>query len=131
MEHLGLADVVMIASAVLGTEPESLLRTNRIGGADSAVNGPAASFGGEEFHPGLARNVAVLGYRLTKIHPFPDGNKRVAFLAMVEMAERNGARWNEPPGDPDGDQTVAMIVAAAAGSDDEPEFIAWVEGRIS
>ena len=60
MEYLGLADVVMIASAVLGTEPESLLRTSRIGGADSTVNTPAASFGGVEFHPGLARKVAVL-----------------------------------------------------------------------
>ena len=84
-----------------------------------------------EFHPGLARKVAVLGYRLIKNHPFPDGNKRVAFLATVEMAERNGASWNEPPDDPDGDHAVAMIVAAAAGSVDEPEFIAWVEGRIS
>ena len=80
---------------------------------------------------GLARKVAVLGYRLIKNHPFPDGNKRVAFLAMVEMAEPNGARWNEPPDDPDGGETVAMIVAAAAGSVDEPEFIAWIEGRIS
>ena len=60
MEYLGLADVVMVASAVLGTESESLLRTSRIGGADSTVNAPAASFGGVEFHPGLARKVAVL-----------------------------------------------------------------------
>ena len=131
MEYLGLADVVMIASAVLRSEPESLLRTSRIGGAESAVNAHSASFGGVEFHPGLARKVAVLGYRLIKNHPFPDGNKRVAFLAMVEMAERNGARWDEPADDPDGDQTVAMIVDAAAGSVDEQQFIAWVEGRIS
>lgn len=63
-------------------------------------------------------------------HPFPDGNKRVAFLAMVEMVERNGHRWAERDDDPDGDNTVKMILAAAAGHIDEPKFITWVEIRL-
>lgn len=130
MNYLGLADVVRIASAVLRIEPEMLLRTSRINTADSAVHAPAASFDGVEFHPGLVRKVGVLGYRLVRNHPFPDGNKRVAFLAMIEMVERNGLTWHEPEDDPDGDETVEMMLAAAAGSIDEPTFIVWVEGRI-
>lgn len=131
MNYLGLDDVVMIAAAVLRIEPEVLLRTSRINSVESAVHAPGASFDGVEFHPGLNRKIGVLGYRLVRNHPFPDGNKRTAFLAMVEMAERNGAAWNEPLDDPDGDDTVEMIVAAAAGSVDEDTFIAWVEMRVT
>ena len=131
MNYLGLDDVVMIAAAVLRIEPEVLLRTSRINSAESAVHAPGASFGGTEFHPGLKRKIGVLGYRLVRNHPFPDGNKRVAFLAMVEMAERNDAVWNEPADDLDGDDTVETMVAAAAGDVDEPTFIAWVEARVT
>lgn len=130
MNYLGLGDIVMIAAAVLRAEPEVLLRTSRINGAESAAHAPAASFDGIEFHPGLVRKIGVLGYRLVRNHPFPDGNKRVAFLAMVEMAERNGANWLEPENDPDGDETVEMMLAAAAGTIDEASFITWVETRV-
>ena len=131
MNYLGLDDVMMIAAAVLRIEPEVLLRTSRINSAESAVHAPGASFGGVEFQSGLRRKIGVLGYRLVRNHPFPDGNKRVAFLAMVEMAERNDACWNEPTDDLDGDDTVEMMVAAAAGDVDEATFIAWVETRVS
>lgn len=122
---------MIIAAAVLHAEPEVILRTSRINTADSAVHAPGASFDGIEFHPGLTRKIAILGYRLVRNHPFPDGNKRVAFLAMIEMAERNGASWVEPNDDPDGDETVEMMLAAAAGEVDEAGFIVWVETRVA
>ena len=50
---------------------------------------------------------------------------------MVEMAERNGAQWLEPEDDPEGDETVEMMVAAAAGTVDEASFTAWVQTRIT
>lgn len=131
MKYLGLDDVLAIASAVLRVEPKVLMRTSRINSADSAVHAPGATFGGIEFYPGLQRKVAVLGYRLVRNHPFPDGNKRVAFLAMVEMAERNGGVWHEPIGDCEGNETVEMMFAAAAGTVDEDTFAAWVKGRVS
>ncbi len=130
MNYLGLDDVISIASKVLGVEPDVLFRTSRLSVAESAVHAPSACFDGVEFHPGLARKIAVLGYRLVRNHPFLDGNKRVAFLAMVEMAERNGAFWKEPEDDPDGDDTVEMMWAAAAGTVDEVTFISWVDARV-
>jgi len=131
VNYLGLGDVTLIAAAVLRINPEVLLRTSRISTADSAVHAPAASFGGVEFHPGLVEKIAVLGYRLVRNHPFPDGNKRLAFLAMVEMAERNDAQWIEPEDDPEGDETVEMMLAAAAGTVDEDSFVAWVRTRVT
>ncbi|MCY3792360.1 MAG: Fic family protein [Gemmatimonadetes bacterium] len=131
MNYLGLDDIVMIAAAVLDIEPEVLHRTSRINTADSAVHAPGATFGEIECHPGLVQKIGVLGYRLVRYHPFPDGNKRVAFLAMVDMAERNGAKWSEPPDDPEGDDTVEMMLAAAAGTVDEDGFIIWVGTRVT
>ena len=60
------------------------------------------------------------GYRLVRNHPFPDGNKRVAFLAMVEMAERNQARSMEPAGDPDGRRHRYVTVVACGDSGKVP-----------
>jgi len=50
---------------------------------------------------------------------------------MVEMAERNEVTWNEPADDPDGDDTVEMMLAAAAGTIDEATFVRWVKTRVT
>lgn len=94
--------------------------------ADSALHAPDASFGGEEFYPDLDVKVAVLGYRLARNHPLPDGNKRAALLAMIEFAERNGRQWKLL----DEDDTVATMLQVAAGSMTEEAFIAWVTGNL-
>jgi len=112
-------------------ESEVLRRASRINAADSVVHAPAAFFDGVECYPGLVRKIAVLGYCLVRNHSFIDGNKRVAFLAMVEMAERNEVTWNESADDPDGDDTVEMMRAAAAGTIDEATFVRWVKTRVA
>jgi prophage maintenance system killer protein len=56
----------------------------------------------------------------------PDGNKRTAFLAMVEFAERNGLTWR--PGDED--DVVETMLAVAAGSLTEPDFVDWVARQL-
>lgn len=59
---------------------------------------------------------AVLCSRLINNHPLPDGNKRVGFMCTVEFVERNGFRWNPPPGDdPGGEETAKIIEAVASG----------------
>lgn len=74
----------------------------------------------------------MLGYRLIRNHPLPDGNKRVGYLCVREFAARNGASWSHPPADvPDGDETVAMIEGVAAGSVSEEDFVEWVRARLA
>lgn len=60
-----------------------------------------------------------------------DGNKRVALICMREFLERNGATWHQPPNDPGGDQTVAIIEQVAAGEISEDELAAWIAERIA
>jgi len=45
---------------------------------------------GEELYPDLFSKAAILFCLLVKNHPFVDGNKRTAALALIEFLERNG-----------------------------------------
>lgn len=122
VEYLGLGDYLVIASSVLGIEPEVLAKASNLIAGDSALNAPAASFGGVEFYPDFTTKVAILGYRLARNHALPDGNKRTALLAMIEFAERNGRRWR----DLDEDETVDTMIRVAAGTMSEEAFGGWV-----
>jgi death-on-curing protein len=77
---------------------------------------------GTEFYVDLLDKAAVLGVRLARNHPLPDGNKRVAYLALVEFLARNGAVWT-PPGV---DETVAMIQGVASGEISERRLAEWL-----
>jgi death-on-curing protein len=46
--------------------------------------------------PEFARKAGLLAARLTRNHPLPDGSKRVAWLALIELAGRNGSRFAQP-----------------------------------
>jgi death-on-curing protein len=59
---------------------------------ESAVAMPAAQFGGEYLHEGLAAMAAAYLFHLCKNHPFVDGNKRVAVTAAEVFVELNGRR---------------------------------------
>ena len=93
LEYLDLADFLLIAEAVLDIPAEDLARAARLELAESALHAPAATFGGVEFYPDLARKTAVLAYRLINNHPLPDGNKPVGYLCALEFIARNGGTW--------------------------------------
>src|SRR6266542_6823634 len=83
VEYLGLADYLLIAEAVLGVPAEVLALSTDLHLADSALNAPAASFGGHELRPSFAQKAAVLCIRVCNNHPLVDGNKRVAYQCSV------------------------------------------------
>jgi death on curing protein len=129
--YLDLADFLLIAEAVLDIPAEDLAHAGRLELAESALHAPAASFGGVEFYPDLARKTAVLAARLINNHPLPDGNKRVGYLCALEFVARNRGSWTYPPDDPDGDVTVAVIEGVAAGEIDEDDLTAWIAERLA
>ena len=125
--YVELVDYLLIAERVLGLPAEAIARFDRIGLADSALAAPQAGFAGVEAYPDFATKAAVLCWHLVKNHPLPDGNKRCAFLAIVEFIERNGRRWVPAPGDPD--ETDQVIRAAASGDVSEGAFRDWIAAR--
>lgn len=60
--------------------------------------------------------------RLARNHPLPDGNKRAAYLAMIEFLARNGVVWIPPSVD----ETVATIEGVASGRISERDLAAWL-----
>jgi death-on-curing protein len=86
---------------------------------DSALARPQnlAAYG----KPNVADLAASYTVGLAKNHPFVDGNKRAAFLAMGMFLYGNGYRLTAPQAD----ATVTML-AVAAGEIDEEELAAWV-----
>ena len=62
-----------------------------LGGLDSALAQPRATFGGVNLYPTLAEKAAALCFSLVQNHPFVDGNKRVGHAAMETFLILNSA----------------------------------------
>ncbi len=68
---------------------------------------------------------AAYGYGLATSHPYHDGNKRIAFLAMVIFLGLNGWDLEAPEAD-----VVAIMLGVAAGRYSEAEFAEWLRNHI-
>src|SRR5260370_22201082 len=57
---------------------------------DSALHIPQAQFSGQFLHSTIFHMAAVYGFHLSQNHPFLDGNKRTAGMAMFTFLQLNG-----------------------------------------
>jgi death on curing protein len=76
--------------------------------------------------PGLVELAAAYGGGLEKNHPFVDGNKRTAFLAVGLFLRLNGHRLTAPQAD----ATLTMLQLAASEIT-ETEFADWLRRHIA
>lgn len=126
MQPLTIADFLLIAEAVLEIDAENLKYATDLGAAESALAAPFAGFGESEFYPDRATKAAILCSRIVRNHPLPDGNKRVAYLAMREFLARNDVEWERPGVD----ETSEVVERLAAREISEEDFADWVAGGI-
>ncbi len=71
--------------------------------------------------PDAAALAAAYGCGIARNHPFVDGNKRIAFVAVDLFLALNGLELTADDG-----ACVLTMLAVAAGSMDEPTFAAWL-----
>jgi death-on-curing protein len=71
--------------------------------------------------PDSAELAGLYAIAIAKNHPFVDGNKRTAFVALELFLRLNGCRFTV--GDA---EAVVMTLAMAAGELPDDEFIGWV-----
>lgn len=64
---------------------------------------------------------ACYAFGIARNHPFIDGNKRVAFLAMMTFLRLNGVAFAPSQAD-----AAAAILALAAGEVDEAGLTRWI-----
>jgi death-on-curing protein len=80
------------------------------------------STGGNTSRP-ISRSLqAAYAFGLARNHPFVDGNKRVAFVAMMLFLRKNGIRFSPPPAD-----ATAIMLALAAGQVNEAGLTRWIK----
>ena len=94
--------------------------------AESPLHAPAATFAGVEFYPDLVAKARVPVMHLAKNHPLPDGNKRAAYLAMIEFLARNGQRFVAE----NVDTAIDMMVRIAASKADAAEVEDWIRRQL-
>jgi death-on-curing protein len=71
--------------------------------------------------PDFAELAAAYGFGLAKNHPFLDGNKRTAFVAVELFLRLNGYVLEA-----DDATCVLAMLAVAAGEMDEQNFAGWI-----
>jgi death on curing protein len=76
--------------------------------------------------PDVAELAAAYGVGLAKNHPFVDGNKRAAFLAVGLFLRLNGHRLVASQAD----ATITML-SVAAGDISEAEFAIWLRAHMN
>ena len=73
----------------------------------------------------LADLAAAYGFGLARNHPYRDGNKRVAFLAMAVFVGVNGYEIDAPE-----PEVVKVMVSLADGRLSEPALARWLRTRL-
>jgi death on curing protein len=125
-QYLDLAHYLWLAGAALDLAPEAVFDVADLGLAESALHAPAATYGDVEFYPDLVTKARVLLVHLTKNHPLPDGNKRAAYLAMLEFLARNGRQFVAT----DVNAAIDMMVKIAGSEVDPAEIEDWIRRQL-
>jgi death-on-curing protein len=87
----------------------------------SALDKPRNLFAYGQPEPDLYALAAAYGFGLARNHPFADGNKRTALIAMRLFLKVNGAEFSASS-----EEKYRMIVALAAGDLLESEVADWL-----
>ena len=105
MRYLTADDVVHINETEVG---ENLLAD--FGLLESAILRPQTSVGGQDAYPDVHAKAAAMMQSLIRNHPFIDGNKRTALLAVIVLYGMNGYAFIVEDGD-----LVALCLDIAEG----------------
>ena len=88
---------------------------------DSAVQGPFATFGGQELYPSSEEKAAKLGVTLTKNHAFLDGIMRIGAYALLIFLDVNGVVMEYSDAD-----LIALGLGMADGTLDYDGVLDWI-----
>jgi death-on-curing protein len=69
----------------------------------------------------MAELAAAYAFGLAKNHAFVDGNKRIAFMAMMGFLLKNGIAFSPEPA-----HATAIILSIAAGEVSEQSLTRWI-----
>lgn len=93
------------------------------GALESALGRPRnkLAYGGTD----LASLAAAYAFGIARNHPFVDGNKRAAFVAMMLFLRLNDVRFAPSPA-----EATLAILGLAAGEISEENLARWIRERL-
>lgn len=110
-------DQIRLYGGIYGMRDEGML--------DAAIQMPRATFDGDFLHPTIYHMAAAYSFHLSQNHPFLDGNKRVAGMAMLTFLKLNG--YEPVASELDYYQTV---MAVASGQMSKEQLTKWLETAV-
>ena len=93
---------------------------------DSALEQPQATYGGRYLHDTFMGMAAAYGYHLCNNHPFIDGNKRIALVAMDAYLRRNGFEIIAAE-----KETYKTMIRLSTGELTKDELAKWLKNNTS
>jgi death-on-curing protein len=90
-------------------------------GLDAAVHMPRAQFDGQYLHSSIFQMAAAYGFHLCQNHPFLDGNKRTAGMAMFTFLQLNALE----PIATETDYYITMM-SVATGNMNKEQLADWL-----
>ena len=95
-------------------------------GLDAALHMPQAQFDGQYLHSTIFQMAAAYGFHLCQNHPFLDGNKRTAGMAMFTFLQLNELELiaTEP-------DYYATMMAVATGNLSKEELADWLRTAVN
>lgn len=121
MRYLSLGEIVDLHQELLD-QTGGATGIRDLGGLESALAQPRATFDGSDLHPTVVHKAAALGFSLTLNHPFVDGNKRVAHAAIEVFLLLNGRELVGTV-----DEQERLMLDLADGQITREELTAWLE----
>lgn len=126
MRYLTLDEMVYINDQVTVHSPihtivEGKRKVRAMDMLEAAWGRPMQTVFGEDAYPTLVDKAAALLHSLVRNHPFADGNKRTAVVALIFMLAVNGQQvaWDEA-------EALAIIVQIAEGKRGIVDFTGWL-----
>ena len=124
MRYLTLGEVIELHGRVLQVGGGAF-GIRDLGGLDSALAQPMATFGGVDLYPTLVEKAAALCFSLVDNHAFVDGNKRVGHSAMETFLVLNGTEIDAAV-----DEQERLMLDLAAGRIRPDDLTRWLHQHL-
>lgn len=124
--------IVLTKDEVLRLHENLLDKTGGISGIrdigllESAVSNCMQTFDEKELYPTVIEKCAVCAFSICQNHPFNDGNKRTAILAMLVMLQLNHIELEYTQED-----LIKLGLDIAKGTVDYQYIVLWIKRHIA
>ena len=89
---------------------------------EMSVLSSAQTFEDEELYPSIIEKAARVAFSICKNHPFVDGNKRTAMLAMLTVLRINQVKLNYTQA-----ELISLGLGIADGTIDYQDIVFWIK----